>query len=111
VAVSNNILFKFKKQYASHLGSYGIKRIQLNISKLACIQITESNTYIAALHFENSPCNILMGEWRSCTVRSFIICTLSKYHYSDQVKANEEGRACGMHGRGEKIVQNFGGKA
>jgi hypothetical protein len=28
-----------------------------------------------------------------------------------QVKANEVGRACGMHGRGEKSVQGFGGKA
>jgi hypothetical protein len=28
-----------------------------------------------------------------------------------QVKANEEGGACGTHGRGEKSVQGFGGKA
>jgi hypothetical protein len=28
-----------------------------------------------------------------------------------QVKANEVGRACGTHGRGEKNVQGFGGKA
>jgi hypothetical protein len=28
-----------------------------------------------------------------------------------QVKANEVGRACGTHGRGEKSVQGFGGKA
>jgi hypothetical protein len=28
-----------------------------------------------------------------------------------QVKANEMGRACGAHGRGEKSVQGFGGKA
>jgi hypothetical protein len=32
-----------KKQYTSQLGSYRIKRIQLNIGKLACIQVTESN--------------------------------------------------------------------
>jgi hypothetical protein len=29
----------------------------------------------------------------------------------DQVKEDELGRACGMHGRGEKSVQGFGGKA
>jgi hypothetical protein len=29
----------------------------------------------------------------------------------DQVKTNEVGRACGMHGRGEKSVQGFGVKA
>jgi hypothetical protein len=28
-----------------------------------------------------------------------------------QVKANEVGGACGTHGRGEKSVQGFGGKA
>jgi hypothetical protein len=28
-----------------------------------------------------------------------------------QVKANEVGRACGTHGRGQKIVQGIGGKA
>jgi hypothetical protein len=28
-----------------------------------------------------------------------------------EVKANEDGGACGTHGRGEKSVQGFGGKA
>jgi hypothetical protein len=28
-----------------------------------------------------------------------------------QVKANEVGGACGTHGRGEKSVEGFGGKA
>jgi hypothetical protein len=27
------------------------------------------------------------------------------------MKENEVGRACSMHGRGEKSVQGFGGKA
>jgi hypothetical protein len=27
------------------------------------------------------------------------------------MKENEAGRACGMHGRGEKLVQGFGGNA
>jgi hypothetical protein len=40
-------------------------------------------------------------------MRNFIICT----HSADQVKVNEVGGACGTHGRGEKIVQGFGGKA
>jgi hypothetical protein len=39
-------------------------------------------------------------------VRNFIICTLA-----DQVKVNEVGWPCGTHGRGEKIVQGFGGEA
>jgi hypothetical protein len=30
---------------------------------------------------------------------------------SNQVKKNEVGRVCGMHGRGQKSVQTFGGKA
>jgi hypothetical protein len=28
-----------------------------------------------------------------------------------KIKENEVGRACGTHGRGEKSVQGFGGKA
>jgi hypothetical protein len=43
-------------------------------------------------------------------MRNFIICII----YQDiirQVKANEMGRACGTHGREEKSVQGFGGKA
>jgi hypothetical protein len=30
---------------------------------------------------------------------------------ADQIKENEVGRACGMHGRGEECVQGFDGKA
>jgi hypothetical protein len=32
-------------------------------------------------------------------------------YQADQVKANEVGRTCGTHERGEKSVQGFGGKA
>jgi hypothetical protein len=44
-------------------------------------------------------------------MRNFIICKHPRYHYAGQVKANEVGGACGTHGRGEEIVQGFGGKA
>jgi hypothetical protein len=44
-------------------------------------------------------------------MRNFIICTHPRYHQASQVKANEVGGACGTHGRGEKSVQGFGGKA
>jgi hypothetical protein len=46
-------------------------------------------------------------------VRNFIICTHLQISLgkSSQVKANELGGACGKHGRGEKSVQGFGGKA
>jgi hypothetical protein len=52
------------------------------------------------------------GEWRSCTRISFIFCThpqiLGK---SNQIKENEVGGTCGVHGTGEKCVQGFGGIA
>jgi hypothetical protein len=35
-------------------------------------------------------------------MRNFLFCILSKYYWADQVKENEVGRACGMHGRGEE---------
>jgi hypothetical protein len=41
-------------------------------------------------------------------MRNFIICT---YPQTSEVKANEVGGACGTHGRGERSVQGFGGKA
>jgi hypothetical protein len=46
-------------------------------------------------------------------MRNFIICTHPQISLgkSSQVKANEVGGACGTHGRGEKSVQGFGGKA
>jgi hypothetical protein len=44
-------------------------------------------------------------------MRSFIICTPPKYYYADQTKENEVGGTCGTHGRGEKCVQGFDGKA
>jgi hypothetical protein len=36
---------------------------------------------------------------------------IPKYHSADQIKQNAVGRACGMHGRREESVQDFGGKA
>jgi hypothetical protein len=46
-------------------------------------------------------------------VRNFIICAHPQISLgkSSQVKANEVGGACGTHGKGEKSVQGFGGKA
>jgi hypothetical protein len=42
---------------------------------------------------------------------SFVILLIPKYHLADQIKENEVGRVCGTQGRGEKIIQDFGGKA
>jgi hypothetical protein len=46
-------------------------------------------------------------------MRNFIISTHPQKSLGklSQVKANEVGGACSMHGRGEKSVQGFGGKA
>jgi hypothetical protein len=44
-------------------------------------------------------------------MRNFIICTHPQISRASEVKANEMGGACGTHGRGEKRVQGFGGKA
>jgi hypothetical protein len=41
-------------------------------------------------------------------MRNIIIVVIPKYHQADQVKENEMGRACGMHGRGEESVKGFG---
>jgi hypothetical protein len=54
--------------------------------------------------------NEVMGEWTRCTMGSFIICTHSS---ADKIRQSnkEVGKACGMHGRGQKRVQGFGWKA
>jgi hypothetical protein len=44
-------------------------------------------------------------------MRNFIICTHPQISLAEQVNANEVGRACGTHGRGEANVQGFYGKA
>jgi hypothetical protein len=44
-------------------------------------------------------------------MRSFIFCTHPKYYHADQIKDNEVGGTCRMHGRGEEIVQGFSRKA
>jgi hypothetical protein len=50
------------------------------------------------------------GEWRKLNNEELH----NLYSFPDiirQVKANEVGGACGTHGRREKSVQGFGGKA
>jgi len=41
-----------------------------------------------------------------CVMRSFITCMLRKTLSWDEVKQNEMGRACNMHGRDEKCVHS-----
>jgi hypothetical protein len=50
------------------------------------------------------------GEWRKLHSEELHNLYSSPY-INRQVKANEVGGACGTHGRGEKSVQGFGGKA
>jgi hypothetical protein len=46
-------------------------------------------------------------------MKNFIICPHPQTSLGNlsKVKANEVGGTCGTHGRGEKSVQGFGGKA
>jgi hypothetical protein len=36
---------------------------------------------------------------------------ITKYYYSDQIKENEVGGACGTHGGEEKYIQDYSGRA
>jgi hypothetical protein len=70
--------------------------------------------------FENSVLRRIFGskrdevtrQWMKLHSGSFIICTHNQILLgrSNQIKANEVGGACGMHGRGKKHVQGFSGK-
>jgi hypothetical protein len=44
-------------------------------------------------------------------MRSFIVCTHPQISLGDYNKENGVGGACGTHGREEKSVQGFGGRA
>jgi hypothetical protein len=55
--------------------------------------------------------NEVTGEWRKLHKGSPQFALITRYHYVDHIKEYVVGRSCGMHGRGEKIVQGFGGKA
>jgi hypothetical protein len=50
------------------------------------------------------------GEWRKLHNEE-LHNLYSSPDIISQVKVNEVGEACGTHGRGEKSVQGFGGKA
>jgi hypothetical protein len=43
--------------------------------------------------------------------RVYELVFITRYYWADKIKQNELGRVCGMHGRGEKPVRGFGGKA
>jgi hypothetical protein len=44
-------------------------------------------------------------------MRNFIICTHPQISLGKSSQGELDGRACGTHGRGEKNVQGFDGKA
>jgi hypothetical protein len=50
------------------------------------------------------------GDWRKLHIEE-LRNLYSSPDIISQVKANDVGRACSMHGRGEKSIQGFGGKA
>jgi hypothetical protein len=37
------------------------------------------------------------GEWRRCTVRSFMVLHITKYYMGDKVKKNEMDGACDVY--------------
>jgi hypothetical protein len=51
------------------------------------------------------------GEWRKSHNEELHSYADTQISFGDQIKENEVGGACGTHGRREKIVRGFGGKA
>ena len=49
-----------------------------------------------------------LPEWL-CTMH-FLICTLTKYYSSDQIKKNKMRGTCTMYGRHERCIQGFDGE-
>jgi hypothetical protein len=56
--------------------------------------------------------DVVMGEWRKmCSGELHDLYSSPDIIRQIKIKENEVGRAYGMHGRGEKRVQGFDGKA
>jgi len=46
----------------------------------------------------------------NCILRSFRVCTSSKYYYGDQIMEDDMGSACGARGKNVTFIRNFSRK-
>jgi hypothetical protein len=49
-------------------------------------------------------------DGRNCILRSFRVCTSSKYYYGDQIMEDDMDSACGARGKNVTFIRNFSRK-
>jgi hypothetical protein len=57
-----------------------------------------------------TPCTVVLGQFRKLSQNRIMYEELSNWHASPQIKEDEIGGACSMHGRHDKCTQCFGWK-
>jgi hypothetical protein len=105
--LSRNVKVKIYKTIILSVVLYGCETWSLTLRKEHRLRVFENRVLRRILGPKRDE---VKGEWRKLHSEELH----NLYSFPDiirQVKANEVGGACGTHGRGEKSVQGFGGKA
>jgi hypothetical protein len=105
--LSRNIKVKIYKTIILPAVLYGCETWSLTLREQQRLRVFENRILRRIFGLERDE---VTGEWRKLHNEELH----NLYSSPDiirQVKANEVGGACGTHGRGEKSVQGFGGKA
>jgi hypothetical protein len=105
--LSRNVKVKIYKYIILPVVLYGCETWSLTLREEHSLSVFESRVLRRIFGPKRDE---VTGEWRKLHNEELNnLC--SSPDIIRQVKANEVGGACGTHGRGEKSVQGFGGKA
>jgi hypothetical protein len=105
--MSRNVKVKLNKTIILPVALYGCETWSLTLGEEHRLRVSENRVLRRIFGPKRDE---VTGEWRKLhNVELYNL--YSSPDIIRQVKANEVGRACGTHGRGEKSVQGFGGKA
>jgi hypothetical protein len=105
--LSRNVKVKIYKTIILLVVLYGCKTRSLTLREEHTLRVFENRVLRRIFGPKRDE---VTGEWRKMHNEE-LHNLYSSPHIIRQVEANEVDGACSMHGRGEKSVQGFGGKA
>jgi hypothetical protein len=106
--LSRNLKLKIYKTIILPVVLYGCETWSVTLREVHRLRVFENRVLRGIFGPKR---NEVTGEWRSCTMWSFITCTHHQISSGRSDQENEVGGARGTNGRGEKRLQGFGGKA
>jgi hypothetical protein len=107
--LSRNLKVKIYKTITLPVVSYGCDTWSLTLREEHRLRVFENRVLRRILGPKRDE---VMGEWRKLHNRELHnLYSSPDIIKADKIKENEVGGACGMHGRAQKRVQGFGGKA